>query len=158
VIIAERTFDTKLIRSIMTNDAIWKTVSQDGQSKADYIPYVQADCWLKMLFNNICVGVFGFESVNKITIQVHPAILAEYRGKIGHEAGIEHLRWIYENEPTCMKIVATIPVIYKHVKLYANMLGYRDEGINRASYMKNGRIHDQWMLGITREEIARVIS
>ena len=157
MIIAERTFDTKLIRSIMTNDVVWKTAAEDGQEKADFMPYVQSDCWLKMMLGNTCVGLFVFERLNKILLDVHPAILPEYRGKVGHQAGVEHLKWIYENEPACMKIVATIPVIYRHVKLYANMLGYRDEGINRASYMKNGRIHDQWMLGITREEIARVI-
>lgn len=157
MIIAERTFDTKLIRSIMTQDDVWATVAEDGQKKDDFIPFVESDCWLKMMLGNTCVGLFVFERLNKVLLDVHPAILPEYRGKIGHYAGVEHLRWIYENEPACQKIVASIPVIYKHVKLYANMLGYRNEGINRKSYMKNGILHDQWMLGITRNEMAGLI-
>ncbi len=157
MIIAQRTHDTKLIRSIMTNDVIWAATAEDGQEKADFMPYTVSDCWVKMMLDSVCVGLFVFERLNKVLLKVHPAILPEYRGKIGHRAGIEHLRWIYQNEPACQKIVAHIPTPYISVKLYAKMLGYREEGINRASYMKNGQLLDQWMLGITRDEIARVI-
>ena len=153
--IAERTYDTDLIRSIALIPEIWDELCEDGQESKDFIPYTKSDCWLKMCKGNNVVGVFMFEKNNETTLQVHTAILPKYRGKISREAGKAHLKWVYENVPSCNKIVASIPTIRRHVKLYANMLGYKDEGLNRASFMKNGLIHDQWMLGITRDEIER---
>ena len=35
-------------------------------------------------------------------------------------------------------------------------VGMQEEGINRQSYMKNGKIYDQWHLGITRNEIGKI--
>lgn len=154
---SERTFDVNLIKNIVTRDDIWKTVAEDGQKKEDFIPFTKADCWLKVTSGADCVGLFLFERKNKVLLEVHPFILTEFRGKIGHLAGVEHLKWIYKNDPKCQKIIGSVPVIYKHVKMFANMLGYRDEGISKASYMKNGRLHDQWYLGITRKEIARAL-
>jgi len=37
--------------------------------------------------------------------------------------------------------------------MFAIQCGMKVEGKIRASFQKNGQLHDQWMLGITREEL-----
>lgn len=155
---AERTINQNLVNSIVTTPELWETVAEDGHDPALWEPDFDRDCWLLMSLEGLPVGLYQFKTVNAITLDVHPHILPEFRGSIGMEAGRKHLEWVYNHAPKYKKLVATIPMIYRHVKLYANMLGYRDEGINRASFLKNGQIHDQWNLGITRDEIERRVT
>ncbi len=146
--------DIDLIRDVVTMPEIWETVAEDGQEPDNFQPDFIHHCWLKIVSSGVVIALWQFKPVNKITLDVHPYVLPAFRGKVGKAAGIEHLKWIYDHGPQYQKLVASIPVIYKHVKIYANMLGYKDEGLNRCSYLKNDKVHDQWILGITRNEIS----
>jgi len=63
------------------------------------------------------------------------------------------LQWIIDNTPECKKVTAQIPVIYDNVRRFIEQFGFVQEGINRQSYQKAGKILDQWNYGITRPEI-----
>lgn len=151
----ERTFNVDLIRAVVTEPRMWETVAEDNQEPTNYVPEVESECWLHVKDNMETIGLFQFKALNAITLEVHPYILPEYRGKIANEAGRMHLQWFADNATRYKKLVGSIPTIYKNVKLYTLMLGYREEGINKSSYLKNGEVHDQWYLGITRDEIER---
>ena len=148
-----RTYDTALIYNVITNEAIWKTISEDGHNPSVWSPDVFRDCWLEMSIDGETVGVFLLKALNSMMLEVHPHILPKFRGEIGMQAGIEHLRWVYDNFPNYRKIVCSVPTLYKNVKIYAMQLGYQEEGVNRLSFLKGGKIYDQWTLGITRDEI-----
>ena len=154
----KRTYDISLIKSIVTVPAIWETVAEDSQNPNLWEPDLLGSCWLQVTSDSILTGLWQFRPTNAITLEVHPYILPEYRGKLGKAAGVDHLQWFYFYCPQYHKLVAQIPTIYRHVKLFGNMLGYQNEGINRASYRKNGVIYDQWNIGITRKEIERRFS
>jgi hypothetical protein len=45
------------------------------------------------------------------------------------------------------------PMILPNAKMFAIQCGMKAEGKIRKSFKKDGKIHDQWLLGITREEL-----
>lgn len=151
-----RTCDSRIILPIMTRPDIWATVAEDGQDIELYVPDVTKDCWLMVCDEEKgIIGLFQACACNSITLELHPCILPEYRKKYSRAAGVEVLQWIYDTQPWYLKIVAQIPVIYENVKQYAVSFGFQMEGVNRLSYLKNGKVMDQWRLGITRDEIKR---
>lgn len=152
-----RTYDAALIRSIMTRPDMWRTVAEDGQTVAEYHPDVTCVCWLRVEADGETVGLYSFNAHNSVTVEIHANILPEFRAVCSRESGLEALRWIYENAPEYKKIISQIPVIYENVKRFTLGFGFIVEGRNRASYLKNGALHDQWLLGVTRDEVKGVL-
>jgi len=153
MISADRIFDTDLIKAVITRDDMWATVAEDGQNKGDYLADVINECWIMITDDDELVGLYNLHVHNSITIEIHAHILPEHRKKYSKDSGRAALEWIYLNSPEYKKVIAQIPVIYENVKKFTCSFGFKEEGINRMSYLKNSVIVDQWMLGITREEI-----
>ena len=84
-------------------------------------------------------------------MQIHPMMPKSTRGKRAYNSAQEVLRWIFTTTKY-QKVVCEIPVIYRNVKLFAMKAGMKEEGLNRFSYLKNGKIIDQWHLGIAKQE------
>ncbi len=152
-LIVSRTFNVNLITSVVTDPDIWETATEDGHEPDSYFPDVNSNCFIAAVEDKEVIGVFELRALNKVLLDVHPYILPEFRGKKALEAGRKLLEWVYFNAPQYAKLTGTVPTIYKNVKIYCNMLGFKEEGFNKSSFLKNGQILDQWYLGITREEI-----
>ena len=146
-----KTTDAELIRSIVTLPELWATVAEDGMGSAGWSPNMDSGWFLAMDGADI-IGLYSVAANNCVTLEIHPFILKAFRGRAAYASGAQILEWLMLNTKY-EKVVCSIPVIYKNVKLFAMRCGFREEGINRQSYLKNGKIHDQWMLGITRGEI-----
>lgn len=155
---AKRTFNKQLVRDIITHPDIFKTIAEDGFKLKDVDVNCVRDCWLVMDNGSQVVGVYKLHPHNSTTLQIHAHVLPEYRKEHSQDTGIEALRWILEEGPReYEKVIAIIPCIYENVKRFTCSQGFIVEGINRKSYRKNGRIVDQWLLGITRDEIRELL-
>lgn len=154
---AERTYDLDLIREIMFHPGIWETASEDGQEQSEFNPDIFRDCWLVILADGEEIGVYKFNTHNSVTVEAHANILPEYRSQFGRASGVAALEWLYRNAPGYEKVIAQIPVIYKNVLRFTREFGFKDEGVCRKSYKKNGQIVDRIHLGITRDEIRRLL-
>lgn len=96
------------------------------------------------------MGCFILHKQNAVTLECHVQVLPEYR-HMSKDFGREVMKWAWDNT-AAQKIVAQIPVLYPNVRDFAKAMGFEIEGVNRASYLKHGQIHDQWYLGIQRED------
>ncbi len=103
------------------------------------------------IMNGEKIGVFAANPISPIMYLCHDAILPEFRGKIAIEAGKEAVSWMFKNTKV-LKLIFLIPVIYRHSHLFALKVGGKPEGMNRKSYLLDGKLHDQHWLGITKEE------
>ena len=148
----ERTFDTELIKGIMSRADMWDTVAEDGQDPDDYAPDVNGECWLLLTVDDKPIGAYCVHQRNAVTLEIHAQVLPEFRKEHSTESGTKVLKWILDNTE-CQKVIAQIPAIYPNVKRFTESFGFQVEGENRMSYLKNGELHNQWLLGITREEI-----
>jgi RimJ/RimL family protein N-acetyltransferase len=154
IVIVERTYDVQLIESICFNPVIWETITEDDCTDADFDIDLN-ECWLKVTDKEV-IGLYNLHPINGITLQIHPMILPEYRGEKAYRSGVQVLKWVIENTDY-QKVFCYIPTLYRNVILFALRCGMVKEGINRRSWLKNGKIHDMVMLGITREEIEALI-
>lgn len=149
----ERTYDAKLIRSIMWS--MWDDVAEDGQIKDNYWPDVQPELWLNVSKDDAVLGVYRLHAITDSCLQVHIQIKKEHRGETAREVQAAVNRWWLENLPAnYQKLIAEVPVLYPNVREFILANGWTIEGINRLSIKKKGRLVDMWRFGITRSELA----
>lgn len=149
---AVRTFDVGLVYQIMTSPEIWAVVAEDGQDAMTYTPDVTSACYLAVYADESLVALYIFRRINGVTLEGHAQVLPQYRKRYSIATGEKVLEWVWANAPWCHKINAWVPTIYPNVRDFAERLGFQQEGINSQSYLKNGTLHDRWLLGLTRSE------
>ena len=155
---AHRVTDKAVVNAIMKQPDIWATIAEDGQNQENFDCDVVGEHWLLMTTKDYVVGLYNIHAINVIQCQIHAHVFPEHRKKHSYETGVLALKWLYDNEPSYQKLIAIIPVIYENVKKFTCQFGFQVEGINRMSYLKNGEIVDQYLLGITREEIEEFLA
>ncbi|WP_372857613.1 DUF2824 family protein [Pseudoalteromonas sp.] len=148
----ERTKDAKKIKSILSIDGLWETISDDNATKDNFIIDADKDCYLLVKDDDLVVGCFKVEAVNSCCIIAHINIIPKYRKKYSKLAGLAFYNWVVSND-FIKKVTVNIPVLYENVKKYCLAFGFKEEGLNRESILKGGKMADQWIMGITREEI-----
>ena len=152
--------DEDLIKSIMFIPEIWAAVAEDDLDQDEYF-IVPNDLWLGVFVESELIGLFRFHVMNGVTLQMHIHILPEHRGKYAMKAAREMWKWFLSGtniNKDFVKVTTSVPVIWPRVKKFSEINGFREEGLNRMSYKKNGIIMDQWMLGITTQEIEAQIN
>ena len=143
--IVNRTEDISLIKSVLCHPEIYNRIQEDGAvSREDFEPptnaiYITDD-------QNKAVMIYHWAS--NITLECHIHVLPEHRKEASIFCQLA-LEWAWDNTEAT-KIVAQIPDLYPDVLKFAIKNGFVIEGLNSDSYMKDGKIHSQFYLGIKR--------
>ena len=154
--IAYRSLDHELIKSVMTNPVIAKNICEDGQHISQFDSNLSSDVWVIVLDENTAICACSFLKVSSECYEVHINILPANRHE--RKAIIKILyKWIIDNL-TQNKLTTKIPTCYPHIKLFCLSIGFEKEGVNRDSYIKNGELLSQDLFGITRDKIKEVLS
>jgi len=152
--IVELTTDMELVRAILLEPDIWDRASEDGIDQDTWYPgYDSMTAWLLCIEDENVVGVILMHTDTSVSIKIHPYLRKEYRekGRIMMKAFYE---WILEyGQEKIVKVSVTIPKTQAKVINFAKKVGFHKEGVNRASYLKNGQLCGQQNMGITRIEI-----
>ena len=96
------------------------------------------------------IGLFFFYPMNTITFELHTAFLPGHRGAKVRRASVLAREYMFANTP-CRKVITQIPVDNRRAYVMARLCGMEQEGINRRSWLKNGKIVDQYTMGFCRE-------
>lgn len=133
---------------------MWSRCSDDYMVRSrDLLERINC-VWLRCCYNGENVGLASVRAKGNSVASVHIYIPAENRGKISLLCGRAILAWIANNaDDRIVKINTKIPVVYKDVIGFAVRLGFKKEGIDRKSVVKNGMLIDKVCMGILREEI-----
>ncbi len=142
---AERIYDVQVCMAVMRS--MWDEISEDGVS--EYIPDVINEFWVAILADGVLVGMYRIHRVMLVCYQIH-AFMVDRSHKSSGEC---ILRWCMDNIDDMEKLIAEIPDLYPNVYNFTKNQGFKDEGVNRLSFSKNGKIHDMYRLGMTRQEI-----
>ena len=148
--IISRTYDIELIRSVVTSDAFWDFVTEDGAIKECYEPSLQKYVWLSVEEDSELLALIAVEHISAVTIRVHPMVLINYRDK-SREIIRQFVIWL--DLTGYQKLIAEIPEIYRHVRLFAAWAGLKKEGVRTESHLKNGKMVDVYLYGATRAEL-----
>lgn len=143
-----RTRDMALVASIMKDPAIWPHIHEDT---VECNP-IDHDGFNWMLVDDgEPAGVFMVHALGTYCYEMHTCLLPRIWGhKAAHAAQIL-LGWAF-TDTICEKMVTNVPAYNRAALRFARTGGMVEEGVNRASFMRNGVLIDQIMLGITKQE------
>ena len=146
-----RTSDVEFIKNFITGSEVFDEIKEDDFSEDEWVPDMNSGWFVHTEEDDIC-GIWMAELRNGITLEVHPMILKKFRGKKAYKGAKEFFTWITKHTKYA-KVNAEIATCFPNAKMFAVQCGMKIEGTIRQSFKKNGKIHDQWLLGITRQEL-----
>jgi len=149
--------DNETIKAIYADESIWPSVTDDGALDIQAINFTDALNNQGLYFiiiedNNKPVGIFLFNPWNMACYEMHSAVLPEYRGEGSIEAARLAGMWMFSNT-LCQKLITQIPVTNYAARALAKVGGMVQEGINRKSFLKSGKLIDQYIYGICKEDV-----
>lgn len=152
MIIYEPTTDIEFITKCVTNPIVWRASTDDGMVNVEpelfFIP-TDGKLWLRAGD----YGLFMGEPRNAVTYEVHTMLLPEARGK-AIEIAKGALYWVFYNTP-CLKIITHVPSFNALARRLTERCGMRLIGNNTSSFLKDGVLHDQFIYGISKEDLCQ---
>lgn len=148
-----RITDYVVAKEFITQPCLFATIADDGETADNYQPDVLNNYFLGIYHGDELIAIYIFKQINSATIDCHANIPKRYRRDYSTLCGVEAYNWFLETE--FLKMQATVPEIYQNVVDYLERFGWKREGRLRQSCMRNGKIIDMIMLGITKNEVAR---
>ena len=150
-------YDINIIRGVMMHEDILPTIIDDTWDGAAFMPDVSNDIYLGCVVDDTLIGLYILHWLNGVTLQLHIHILKQFRKKYSLKTWPPIAVWLLEKVRRCKKVACFIPSVYPNVKQFAAACGYIEEGILRKSFALNGQLHDQWIMGITRDEMQEIL-
>jgi RimJ/RimL family protein N-acetyltransferase len=160
-IVCARTYSGDVLREFYLDARVWGPMQCDGAPDADQVDFDELssarmgfNCiFVKAEYDGVLAGLFMFHMTTTHCYDIHSALLPEFWGRgIAYKLGYGACLWMVENTP-CEKITTSVPEFNEAARQMAMMAGMRVEGCNRGSFMKNGTLYDQLLLGFTKEEL-----
>lgn len=97
------------------------------------------------------IGLFIYDSFGPILFEVHAHVLPEYRKSHALNAAYASLDWMF-NQTSCFKVMCFIPEVHMNVVGFTRKCGFLDEGYLSNSYLKDNKLHGQYLLGLQRDQ------
>ena len=155
--IVERTNDIELISSVAFMPEMVNDMLEDGQSIKDCDFDTDYDCYLSVKNKEDVIAVYILKPLSKTVIDMHPMVIPKKR-RYSNESIKSVFAWILNNcSESVNKVVAQFPSTRKNIERFAVHNGFKKEGVNRLSFMKNNELIDQTMVGITRLEMMELL-
>lgn len=146
-----RTNDLDYVRSVLTHPKIWRHIVDDGNGLPDEFNVPDSDSIYWLVPNDGSdLGVFMVHPVNNFMFEVHTALLPEAYGDKAKIAAKKLIEWVFENTQ-CLKLITHVPEYNRLAYKFALNAGMKEEGLITKSFMRNGKLIDQYVLGIGKE-------
>lgn len=147
----ENSKDWSLIKWIVTDPKVYPLISDDFSpepARWEPIKHVEVS-YVLAKDNEEIFGLFALIPDNSICWKAHPCLLPKAFGEKSREITHEFIRWLWKNTP-CLRLIAEVPKFNSIVQKYARECGMLEFGVNEASLMKGGELHDQILFGISK--------
>jgi len=161
MIAVERTFDPEELDAILNHPDIKDDINDDRsasmsitsaeslENKDDVFAFMIRD------EDEMVGNIFVYRDEGN-RFKLHMNMLKNGRGSIAEKAAKEVIQWMNDNTE-CAELVATIPMLYPNVVMFAIKMGWKILGTYEKSYQKNDKLHDEILLGkiLKREELCQ---
>jgi RimJ/RimL family protein N-acetyltransferase len=147
---AVRTEDEELVASILTHPTVLPHVIDDGVCalKGFINPTM---FWITVYDEGELLGMFLSHPHNSVTYESHTCLLPNAYGARAVKAAHAYMEWMFK-WTGCQKLITNVPEYNKLALRFARKVGGVLEGCNRQSFLKDGVLMDQYVLGITKGE------
>ncbi len=155
VITIQETRDFGIIRSILTDPSVYESSRADGAlAPAEFKPCEHEGVWYALVLRESApVGVWMLVPHSAICYEIHTALLPVVRGKDAVIAAQLMKQWVWDNTP-CLRLITNVPAFNRRTAMFCRIVGMKQFGLNEKSFMKNGRLHDQLMFGISKPGVS----
>jgi len=145
----ERTFDTDLIRSIISTPRLKARIGD--ATVEDFDPQNQENLYyISCVLDGSVVGFVLFHPFNSLACcQGHINFLPKFWGGALHELTRMAIDWMFEHTQF-IKIVALIPDYYPLVLKHALAAGMKKEGYLINSVISNGKPDNMTLVGVDK--------
>ena len=145
----ERTYDTSLVRSILSNETLRERGGKYVPLES-YDPENQKELIYLLAKEDEVLGVILYHVFNHpICYQIHVNYLPQFWGSGLIKYTNEAIDWIFTNT-NCLKVIALIPDSYPEVLKHAEKAGLQLEGYLRHSTMVNNQLDNQVLMSIDK--------
>ena len=100
-------------------------------------------------------SAFMVKVISSTTFEIHANVLPSQRGDVAVKAGLDAARWLFENTE-CFKLIAFIGTQFGNVCKFIEKGGFKQEGKLTKSLLLDGEYHDQYIYGLTKDELMEV--
>lgn len=144
--------DADFMRTVYGSEGMWAAISDDNTPALDEMDLsiiIKNPAVFVLIPDNI--GTFVFHPHNSVMYEMHSAVLPECRGRQSLEGARLAGMWMFENTP-CQKIITLVPQGNVRADVLARKGGMTREGTLTKSFLRGGRLIDQHIYGITKED------
>lgn len=147
-----RLLDESLIRDTITHPKVYPMASDDSSPapedyKTTFSPYVTyLGC-----YDDDCryVGLFMLIKRNAAVVELHTFLLPKAWGPKAKACASAAAKWIWENTKFT-RVVTFVPDFNRLAIKFAESGGMTQYGLNPQSWLKNGKVFDTVLMGISR--------
>jgi RimJ/RimL family protein N-acetyltransferase len=143
-----RSIDKAKIKGIINHPQVINWVTDDP-FPTDYDPVIVPN--IIYLVDETQEGVIRLDQVNSIMCGVHIATTPKMWGE-GHTFVSEAISWVCANT-MYQKAIAMIPAFNERTIKLVERAGFKKEGVLTKSFMKNWKLHDQIIYGLSKGDI-----
>lgn len=144
--------DMELVREIMTHPKVWPYITDDGSPAAeDFAPTVHhAVIYLTCTDGEDLLGMWMFLKRNAVTLEVHTCLLPGHGFTRARTAARGAAEWVWANCPRIQRITTSVPRGNRLALKFALDVGMDRFGTDPNSFLKDGILQDQTLLGLSR--------
>lgn len=146
-----RTWIAQPIMLVMTE--VWDFLTDDSDLRIEnYQPTLHDDSrWYIISHNGQVAGAFWMRRVNAVTWEAHANVRPKFWGNKSGTAMCQLALDEMIRDTGAKKIISLIPDSSPAVQRMAEAIGFKREGVQKKSWLKNGKLYDQIHYGITRK-------
>lgn len=146
------TRDLELVRRVMTHPKIYRHLADDGCPPPDEFRPADhpAILYLTVWQGDELLGLWMLVPHNAVCWEAHTALLPSAWGR-AREAARAMLAWLWAHTG-CRRLIGAVPRSNRLAAKLARDAGMREYGVNEKSFLRQGRLEDQIMLGISASE------
>lgn len=143
--------DLQQILTVVTHPAVIDGVRDDGPSPTlDGLRQANL-LWLAIRLGQELAGCYALVLHSQVMAEIHTCILPQFRGVVAQVAAQRLFDWVFANT-SCEKLITLVPKFNRPALLYAIHAGMRRQGLITASFRRDGVLHDQVLLGLSKGE------
>jgi len=146
-----RTYIPYAIRVVMED--VWEHIKDDGPEQfIDWEPRLDDNSrWYVGYLDNELAGVFWMRRVNTRTWEAHANVRPQFWGDRQGTKLCREAIAVMIDDTGAKKTIALIPDSSPATQRMAEAIGFRREGVQTQSFIKDGQVYDQVHYGITRK-------
>ena len=151
MITLEQTDDLAFVRSVFTHPKVWPFICDDGMNDPELYQPVNMPGVVYVMPRDagLPMGCLMLVDQNAVTMELHSALLPQYRGAQTAQVFRALLAWLPEQFPGIRRLRTWVPGYNRPALVAARRVGFEECGKEPNAYLKDGALSDLHLFGVS---------